>query len=146
LKWPNDVYLQQRKVCGILIEAPHGRSPRLVVGVGINVNNSFASAPPEQRQIAISMSEVAGGRLSRARILIRVLRNLEDQLALLNRNIPQVVDDCRQYCLLSGQRVTCQIGSRQVRAVCDGIDEDGALRLVTPSGVERIVSGQVELV
>jgi BirA family biotin operon repressor/biotin-[acetyl-CoA-carboxylase] ligase len=145
LKWPNDVYLQGRKVCGILIESRHAKCPRTVLGVGINVNNSFASAPTNRQQVAVSMSEVAGRRMSRTRVLIGFLRHLEGQLDLLARDISPLIEACRHYCLLQGQTVECHVGSRRVRGVCRGIDQDGALRLDTESGVERCFSGQVEL-
>ena len=45
LKWPNDVWLNGRKAAGILVEVPAVRRGRLVIGVGLNVNNSFESAP-----------------------------------------------------------------------------------------------------
>ena len=47
LKWPNDVCLSGRKLAGILIELPVCEPPRVVLGVGINVNNSFRGAPPK---------------------------------------------------------------------------------------------------
>lgn len=47
LKWPNDVYLQGRKVCGILVETAPRFPGVLVLGIGVNVNNSLAAAPAE---------------------------------------------------------------------------------------------------
>ena len=45
IKWPNDVYLGDKKICGILIEPLSGESGQLVVGCGININNSFTEGP-----------------------------------------------------------------------------------------------------
>ena len=47
LKWPNDVYADGKKLCGILVEVPPVSPPRLVIGIGINVANSARQAPPE---------------------------------------------------------------------------------------------------
>ena len=57
LKWPNDVWLNNRKACGILVEVPPTRCGRLVIGVGLNVNNSFDSAPAELQLNATSLSD-----------------------------------------------------------------------------------------
>jgi len=55
VKWPNDVFLRGRKVSGILVEIPPLRPEKLVVGIGVNVNNSFAAAPAALRSIATSL-------------------------------------------------------------------------------------------
>ena len=68
LKWPNDVFLDGKKVCGILLEAPNVESGRLIAGIGVNVNNSLALAPAELRRTAVSMIDVAGQPLDRTQI------------------------------------------------------------------------------
>src|SRR5579862_3978982 len=55
LKWPNDVYVAGRKACGILVEAPGVSPARLIVGIGINVNNTFAAAPRELQQVGTAL-------------------------------------------------------------------------------------------
>jgi len=60
LKWPNDVYIAGRKVCGILLEAPASAPGRIVLGLGLNVNNTLAEAPPEIRDAAVALCEVSG--------------------------------------------------------------------------------------
>jgi len=61
LKWPNDVWMNRRKICGILIEVGGRRpAPTLVIGIGINVNNSFSGAPDELREIATSLVDTTG--------------------------------------------------------------------------------------
>ena len=146
LKWPNDVYLQGRKACGILIEVPHMKCERMVLGVGINVNNSFVDAPVEQKQIAISLVEVTGRDQSRTDVLIGFLCQLKEQLARVETDIPRLIEVCREYCFLRGRTVECHVRQRPVRGVCSGIDNDGALLVETDSGVQRCWGGQVDLV
>jgi BirA family biotin operon repressor/biotin-[acetyl-CoA-carboxylase] ligase len=65
LKWPNDVHVAGRKLAGILVETASspGNTPRLVLGMGINVNNSLRDAPPELQATACSLIDLMGGPL-----------------------------------------------------------------------------------
>lgn len=146
LKWPNDVWIDGRKVCGILIEQCDRVPNRLVVGVGINVNNSFAEAPPEQRTIAISMKDADTTRtFSRTDVLIEFLaqwRSLTKQLAETEFDL---ADRWSRACVLSGRAVTVTGGDRETSGICVGIDEDGCLLLRTAFTLERHYAGTVRL-
>jgi BirA family biotin operon repressor/biotin-[acetyl-CoA-carboxylase] ligase len=93
IKAPNDVYLQGRKVAGILVETRVGRSPFAVVGIGLNVNHQQGDFPEEIRERATSLALAAGRNFPRnqvAAILLRALGRQERQMsknpaALLNR-------------------------------------------------------------
>jgi BirA family biotin operon repressor/biotin-[acetyl-CoA-carboxylase] ligase len=65
LKWPNDVHVAGRKLAGILVETASspGSTPRLVLGMGVNVNNSLRDAPPELQATACSLIDLMGGLL-----------------------------------------------------------------------------------
>ena len=146
LKWPNDVYLAGRKVAGILTEVPAippSLPARLVIGVGINVNNPFAAAPPELQPIGIALVDVAGSSFDLTDVLIRVLRRLETNLRSLATADPRLPTRWRKLSLMTGQRVTVRQGPRQVEGLCAGIDDEGALLLDTPEGRQRMVSGTV---
>lgn len=146
LKWPNDVYLAGRKVAGILTEVPAippSLPARLVIGVGINVNNSFAAAPPELQPLGVALVDVAGSSFDLTDVLIRVLRRLEANLRSLATSDPRLPARWRKLNLLTGQCLTVRQGPRQVEGLCAGIDDDGALLLDTPEGRQRIVGGTV---
>ena len=83
LKWPNDVWLAGRKVCGILIEQPDRMPGRLVAGLGWNVNTAFASAPEEIRDIATSMRDASGSTFDAADVLRCFLQRWEANLTQL---------------------------------------------------------------
>ena len=143
LKWPNDVFLSGRKVCGILIEIPPGQSGRMVVGIGVNVNNSFAAAPGELKSIGVALCDAAGYRFSLADVLIGVLRRLDARLQSLTDD-DDLSQRWRTFCILHGRSVSILSGSRRLAGVCQGIDHDGALLLATPRGEERCYAGVVE--
>lgn len=145
LKWPNDVLLNGRKLCGILIEASRSPIPRVVLGVGINVNNSLDQAPPEVRDIGISLFDATGRTHSRTEVLVRFLMHLSEKLELVADRNSDVIGLCRHYCVLHGQTVECHWGKQRIRGRCRGIDDDGALSVETDNGVKSCYSGEVHV-
>ena len=146
LKWPNDVYLQSRKLSGVLVEVGPRSSQRLILGIGINVNNSCHSGPAELRALATSMTDATGKEFSLDQVLICVLQQLEKQLIRLINNDPILIEDWQQRCALTGHTVEVVTESRLTTGVCQGIDTDGALLLQTEKGRTRIFSGVVRKV
>jgi BirA family biotin operon repressor/biotin-[acetyl-CoA-carboxylase] ligase len=144
LKWPNDVLLDGRKLCGILIEVPSSAAGRVVIGVGLNVNNPLTDAPPEVRQRATSLIDETGRTHDRTDLLIGILRRLDHDLALLSVGAQAALQHrWSEWCDLTGRTVAVYQGEQVVEGVCEGIDADGALRLRTPFGPERLYSGVV---
>jgi BirA family biotin operon repressor/biotin-[acetyl-CoA-carboxylase] ligase len=143
LKWPNDVFLCGKKVCGILLEAPRIDSGRLITGIGVNVNNTLAAAPADLRRTAVSMIDVAGRQLDRTEVLVVLLERLDMWLRALAVNTSEVFDRWRPYCVLTGKRVRLRVGARDVEGLCQGIDDSGRLMISTSQGTESHRSGTV---
>jgi BirA family biotin operon repressor/biotin-[acetyl-CoA-carboxylase] ligase len=149
LKWPNDVWLDGRKVCGILVEVPACRTPvpsRLVVGVGLNVNNSLTAAPADIRQRATSLCDAAGRQFDLTEVLVAFLQQLERNLADLGQSpdpAPGLVARWQERCVLKGRTVTIDTAGTLVSRVCAGLQPDGSLGLSTPDGITRIYGGVV---
>jgi BirA family biotin operon repressor/biotin-[acetyl-CoA-carboxylase] ligase len=83
LKAPNDLLLEGRKLCGILLESPAVVAPakdRLIIGIGLNVNNTFAAAPPEVAARAISLRDATQSNHKLADVLVDVLKKIEARL------------------------------------------------------------------
>ncbi|MCH2114299.1 MAG: biotin--[acetyl-CoA-carboxylase] ligase [Pirellulales bacterium] len=133
-KWPNDVFLNQRKVGGILIESPARRPPRLVIGVGLNVNNPISVAPPAIRRHAISMIEVAGQHLDRVNILVDWLTQMDTCLEMLTSGDPALPKLWRTYSLLTGQWLRVKTSPAEITGTCLGIADDGALIIQSDTG------------
>ncbi len=143
LKWPNDVHLQGRKVCGVLIEPGPRPSGKLVIGIGVNVNNSLADAPSDVKSRATSLVDVTGRQYDRTDVLIGVLQQLERQLTRLADHDPELPADWQKRCALRGRTVEVDMGKRRTTGTCQGIDPDGALLLSTNDGPVRIFGGTV---
>ncbi len=143
LKWPNDVMLAGKKLCGILSEIPSADKGRIVVGVGINVNNTLRDAPPAVQNLAVSLIDHAGDRLELTEVLIRVLQQMELEFARLAESPVEFSKRFRQRCWLNGREVSIATGPAEIQGYCNGIDEEGALLIQTSAGTERILSGTV---
>jgi BirA family transcriptional regulator, biotin operon repressor / biotin---[acetyl-CoA-carboxylase] ligase len=137
LKWPNDVYLNGKKVSGILVECPAASRPRLVVGIGLNVNNALRDAPVDLQQHATSMTDVAGRTFDITAVLLSVLRQLFVRTRELVDGAADIFHDWRGACLLTGKAVRLCVGAQEVSGRCRGIDEEGRLVLATADGVEH---------
>jgi BirA family transcriptional regulator, biotin operon repressor / biotin---[acetyl-CoA-carboxylase] ligase len=145
LKWPNDVFVQSRKICGVLVEVPPRMPTRLVIGVGVNVNNAMAAAPDRVPHTAISLIDVTGYPFDLTLVLIRILQQIASQFEALDRVPTALVSRWQELCMLTGRRVRVEAGQRATVGTCQGIDDAGALLLQTAQGVERCVSGVVTM-
>lgn len=143
VKWPNDVTLQGRKVCGILVEVPPRLPGRLVIGIGININNSLADAPPELRATATSLIDISGQPHPRVDVLISMLRRFEVLLDAWSRDSLSLPQRWENVCWLKGRRVQLTAATRELSGLCHGIDEQGALLIETSTGLHRAVAGTV---
>lgn len=144
LKWPNDVLISGKKVAGILVEIPPARPPvprRLVVGMGVNVNNTLAEAPPEIQERGTALCDATGLEFDATLVLLTWLARFAVNLAALADDDPTLPSRWQSRCVLRGRSVELQAGERIVRGLCRGIDTDGALLLDTPTGPERLYGG-----
>ncbi|HEX5895410.1 MAG TPA: biotin--[acetyl-CoA-carboxylase] ligase [Thermoleophilaceae bacterium] len=134
IKWPNDVWIQRRKVAGILVE---GRPQEgwAVLGIGLNVGAE--SFPDELAETATSL-RLAGVETTPARVLADVLASLS---RWLGAPPARVLDAWRSLDALKGERVRWTDGE----GVADGIDDSGALRVTTEAGLVTLDAGEVHL-
>ncbi len=143
LKWPNDVYLDRKKVCGVLVETIASRPAVIVIGIGINVNNSFVEAPDELRAFATSMRDIASMQFDLTDVLIVALQQMEQRIQDVAAGSDELTEAWRSKCFLEGRTVSIDLGPRQVSGVCQGIDHDGALMIQSEGGFERFFAGVI---
>jgi BirA family biotin operon repressor/biotin-[acetyl-CoA-carboxylase] ligase len=144
VKWPNDVYANERKICGILIESPAQARGRLIVGVGVNVNNSFASAPAELQRSALALIDIDGRDRNLTEVLLTLLQHLSGRMHESRESGFAVTRSAwQQRSLLTGRTVTLQAGQQTHIGRCLGIDEMGALLLQTQDGCRAFPAGSI---
>ncbi len=148
-KWPNDVFLDDRKLSGILCDmaAETDRVDYLIVGVGINVNLRQADFPPELRDSAISLRQAGGVEIDRARLLAAFLNQLEPlYLDWLANGLAGALPDLRRHSLLQDRLVEIEAGRETIVGTVVGLGAGGSLLLTTPAGEGReILCGDVRL-
>ncbi len=141
VKWPNDVMVRQRKLCGILVEAvTTSNHVQSVIGIGVNVNNSLKDAPADLQTIGTSLRDEVGRLFDPVDTLVGILQWLQSLL--------EEPDSWRarwnEYCGLTGKLVEVQHPDGNVVAgVCQGIDDRGGLVLQHETGSTSCVSGTV---
>ena len=91
---------------------------RTVIGIGVNVNNSFADALPELRAIATSLFDTAQTGFCLTTVLTRVLGCLEPRLAELRSGPVSFHNDWRSRCLLTDRIVTLNDGRQDITGIC----------------------------
>ena len=143
LKWPNDVFLNEKKICGILIERPLASEPRLVVGIGINVNNSVADAPAEVSERATSMIDELEIAQDRTHVLLEVLTQLEQRVRDHIHRSDHIMDQYRAYCMLTGRHIEIAVGDDNLIGRCHGVDGNGALLVENEQGVQPCIAGSI---
>lgn len=126
IKWPNDVVVKGKKICGILTECitESNIAKRIVTGIGINVNNK--KFPPEIRDIATSLYVLSGEKQSREDIIANILKLYEKYYTI-------VISDGFEK-LLPLYKNLCVNLNREVEAFLDGIRIQGTVTDITENG------------
>lgn len=140
IKWVNDLYLDGRKVCGILTECvSDGIDSYIIVGIGININTSFADS---------ELSDIAGslGReeLSPAEVIAEVTAEL---LFLLDSGCEKAwLEEYREASIVLGKRITFIENGIPKEGIAHSIDERGGLNVLLEDGkTVRLFSGEISL-
>jgi BirA family biotin operon repressor/biotin-[acetyl-CoA-carboxylase] ligase len=134
IKWPNDVWIDRRKVAGILLEG-RPQDGWAVLGIGLNVTTE--SFPPELAETATSL-RLAGADTTTEAILGDLLTSLS---RWLDAPRDAVLAAWRKRDALKGERVRWSGGE----GIADGIDDSGALRVETGNGRVTLDAGEVHL-
>ncbi|MEM1679264.1 MAG: biotin--[acetyl-CoA-carboxylase] ligase [Ignisphaera sp.] len=144
VKWPNDVLIGEKKVCGILIEAraEADRVHHIMLGIGVNVNNSL---PPELQDSAIALKSVVGVEVPRAPLLKSIIREIDSAYRRITEgSLADILGEWTLYSSTIGRRVRALTPDEEIEGVAVGLDEDGALLIRVGSGeVKRVVAGDI---
>jgi len=145
LKWPNDLLVDGKKVCGILTEmnAEATRVRYIVVGVGINVNQ--ASFPRELP--ATSLRLVTGSEWSRVELTGALLKSLDREYHALMKD-PGAHEAilqrfAQESSWVSGKKVRIEENGAAFEGTTEGLDARGFLQVRTPHGLQIVLSGTV---
>ena len=149
IKWPNDILVRDRKLCGILTEmnAEIEKIHYIVLGIGVNVNFEAADFPAELRPTATSLKIETQRGWSRAELAAEILRELEISCRKVAASqFGKLAEEWEALCSTLGRNVEIMSGGRTVLGRAESLDDEGALLVRTQHGrLERIVGGDVTL-
>jgi BirA family biotin operon repressor/biotin-[acetyl-CoA-carboxylase] ligase len=134
IKWPNDVWIGQRKAAGILVEAG---MDFVIIGIGLNVNST--RFPEEVAEIATSLRMESSRNFSRAEVLSALVRKFASRNRQIDDEFGELLSAVRQRCVLSGNRVSLTTSSGLRTGTVEGIADGGELLLRTEAGLERLI-------
>ena len=146
LKWPNDVLINDKKVCGILIESDlRGNTVTYaIIGIGINVNfrlTDFQEISPH----ATSLADELKKDVSRVDIIRRLLVDIEKLYLALPDGEP-IYQEWRDRLVTLGRKVQVKSGTATLEGIADSVARDGSLLLRHSNGsTTKIVAGDVTL-
>jgi BirA family biotin operon repressor/biotin-[acetyl-CoA-carboxylase] ligase len=134
IKWPNDVWIDRKKVAGILVEAGPDFA---IIGIGINVNTH--NFPAEVADIATSLQLASGNNLSRPEVLAAILRRFARRHHQIDADFGEIIHAVRQRCVLTGHQVSLLTADGPRQGTIEGIALGGELLFRTPSALENLI-------
>ncbi len=148
IKWPNDIFINNKKTGGILTEfnADNDRLNFAIVGIGLNVNFN-PLLHPEIKNTSTSLSVNLGRKVSRVRLVQSILQHIDKAYNTLNSgNGLQIYKEWKACSLIIGRRVTIMSSERIEEGVAECVHEDGRLILKCEDGKRKeILNGDVSL-
>jgi len=146
IKWPNDVLINGKKVCGILIESEVRGNivDYSIIGIGVNVNLRLSDFP-DILPTATSLSDELGGNVSRLDVIRRLLVEIE-RLYLATLAGESIYEAWRDSLVTLGARVRVRSGEAMYDGVAESVARDGSLLLRLSDGnLTKIVAADVTL-
>lgn len=143
IKWPNDLYLNDRKISGLLAEAvttPTGM--KLVLGIGINVNST--QFPPDlatnATSLLASLPQPVLRDLDRQALAFQILSEIENQFTRMAENFHEVIAEVRARSWLLGRQIRATVDGHEIYGRSVDLDAEGHLILALPDGILTTLS------
>jgi len=148
IKWPNDLLVGERKLCGILTESRSqgGTLQALVVGIGLNISAPKQGWPQDIAHLACSVNEFSTTPLDRDDCLQAITESFDHYYRLWQTQGFAPLREAWQAAHAHQDQAITIAGSGALRhGIARGLDHDGALLLETSDGMERVICGEVSV-
>lgn len=146
IKWPNDIVIDGKKLCGILTEMSMemDRINYIVIGVGVNVQNE--AFPDQLKDKAVSV-RMAGGNVSRSELAAQILLEFEQYYDrfLQNRDLSALMEEYNRELINCGREVFVHSLKGDWKGTAEGINAEGSLIVRTDTGRQTVNSGEVSV-
>jgi len=149
IKWPNDILIDGRKVCGILTEAAtkDGDLDYIILGVGINVDFEEKELPLELRSTAVTLRNASGKNVDISQFLCYCLKKIETYYIIFqDKGFDLILKEWKSLASFMGREIEISWMNEKFSGTAIDVDEHGALILQLRDGTRhRILSGEVSL-
>ncbi|MGR4992275.1 bifunctional biotin--[acetyl-CoA-carboxylase] ligase/biotin operon repressor BirA [Vibrio rotiferianus] len=147
LKWPNDIYYQDKKLAGILVEmsGQAGGAAHLVIGMGLNIG--MPDLQPNIDQPWTTLNQVSDGiAIDRTQLAINLIEHWKTTLEEYEMTgLAGFVERWNRLDNFIGRPVKLLMGPREIHGVVKGIDQQGGVILETENGLETYIGGEISL-
>lgn len=145
IKWVNDVYLNDKKICGILTEASFGLEYNsldyAVAGIGVNVRDYDFG---ELNQRVSSVERETGKIINRNRLCEKILNRLDFWISRITER--SHLEKYREREILTGNMISANFGAEKIIGKASGIDDNANLIVQTEKGIIHLSSGEASLI
>ena len=140
IKWPNDIVAGQKKLCGILAETVDTAGGSAVV-MGIGINLTEHSFPPELQDVATSIQDISGGSVDYEVVLQTLVRNLSAQYGNFQMNPAGnlAAEWCARSSYCKGKRIRVTEGKETFEGITKGLETDGGLIVELDNGDQKVI-------
>jgi BirA family biotin operon repressor/biotin-[acetyl-CoA-carboxylase] ligase len=151
IKWPNDIVIDGKKVCGILteMEAKEGKAEYVIIGIGVNVHNHSFSEDIQKTATSLDLELEKTGK-GRGGCKVLTQRIWQEFIMLyqvygLTGDLSVLMEEYNRYLVNRNQQVKVLDPLGNWEGTARGIDETGALLVETPDDVRRVDAGEVSV-
>lgn len=139
IKWPNDIFVNGKKICGILSESIYSgeKCLKVIIGIGLNVSNKL---PTELNEVGIRLVDVKSGKYDLDKLLEDIINKFEEYCKM---DFNDILALYKEKCFMLGKNVTVKKIDEEISGVAVDIDSDGNLILETDSGSVVVEEGDV---
>ena len=144
IKWPNDILIDGKKVCGILteLETKEDKIIYSIIGIGINVNNQLNE---DLYNTATTLLEKYGSIISKIELFKKILKHFdENYLRLIDGDFRYIRDRWLSMSRIAGREVIIKDDDKTIQGVVSGVDDNGQLILKTKNKIMQISNGDLE--
>lgn len=140
IKWPNDVLVNDRKICGILLETfTHQEGAFVILGLGLNVNETAEEFPPELASTATSLAIETQRPWDREEVLDSLLQHIDDCWWRVAEHFPAMLRAVERRSHLTGHRISLEREGRVEQGIVRGLSHSGGLLLEDDSGQLQVI-------
>lgn len=144
IKWPNDVLINGKKICGVLteIDAELDCIHYLIIGIGINVNNPI---DPSLHSTATNLKTLTHSTINLAQLLKQILEHFDELYQYIKKaDYDYLIKQWLSHTNIIGKHVRIQKEKTTLKGIAIGINETGSLIIKTKQGEQQIVTGDIE--